>query len=85
MPKHHPELAGVGIEYSWGRSKHVYRHEPNGKVSANLRSNVEATLSVVDTPKHAAVRPISLVRKSARRARAYERLAEIQARRACSS
>ena len=74
-PKYHPELAGVGIEYSWGRSKHVYRHELNDKVSANLRCNVEAALSVVDTPKHAAVRPISLVRKSARRARAYRKSA----------
>jgi len=27
-PKYHAELAGEGIEYSWGYSKSVYRHSP---------------------------------------------------------
>ena len=31
-PKFHPEVAGVGIEYSWGMSKLKFRREINDEV-----------------------------------------------------
>ena len=38
-PKCHPEVAGDGIEYDWGKSKHDFR-ELNDGVPANLRRNI---------------------------------------------
>lgn len=39
-PKCHPEVAGVGIEYSWGMSKSKFRREINDGVPKNLHANV---------------------------------------------
>ena len=39
-PKCHPELAGCGIEYSWGKIKMTFRREVNDTVSKNLHSNI---------------------------------------------
>jgi len=62
-PKGHPELAGAGIEYSWGGSKMVYRRE-NDCVSAHLHRDISRSSRVL-TPCRA--------RKYARRARTYRR------------
>jgi len=41
-PQCHPELAGVGIEYSWGKSKqHFRRHTDH--VGKNLHTNTIKT------------------------------------------
>ena len=62
-PKGHPELAGVGIEYSWGKSKKFFRaHNKQDMTGFNdliLRSMARAVL------------PLRSVRKFARKARAY--------------
>jgi hypothetical protein len=34
--KRHPELAGVGIEYSWGKLKQKFRRDVNDRVPAHL-------------------------------------------------
>ncbi len=39
-PKCHPEVAGVGIEYSWGMSKMKFRREINDEVPKNLHDNI---------------------------------------------
>eukprot|EP00733_Pompholyxophrys_punicea_P000792 Pompholyxophrys_punicea_v1_NODE_290_length_2356_cov_40.811280.p1 type:complete len:268 gc:universal NODE_290_length_2356_cov_40.811280:1473-2276(+) len=65
-PKCHPELAGVGIEYSWGKSKLEFRRRINDQVPANLQQNVIKSLSVD-------VLPLSRIRKFARRTRDYRR------------
>ena len=44
-PKFHPEVAGVGIEYSWGMSKLEYRRELNDEVPKHLNSNIVASMS----------------------------------------
>ena len=38
-PKCHPEVAGVGIEYSWQMSKMKYRTEINAEYPKNLDEN----------------------------------------------
>ena len=64
-PKGHPELAGVGIEYSWGKSKMHFRR--NNTLDQNtFHSRVLQSLS----PE---VLTLERVRKFARKARAYER------------
>ena len=35
-PKCHPELAGCGIEYSWGKSKQYFRRTANDMIASNL-------------------------------------------------
>jgi len=64
-PKYHPELAGSGIEYSWGKSKYAYR-----------RANVK-TLGFYGTVRHVLgpeVLPLLRVRKFGRRGRQYMRV-----------
>jgi hypothetical protein len=43
-PKCHPELAGVGIEYAWGKSKMDFRRIHNNCVAADLHDNIEKSL-----------------------------------------
>ena len=43
-PKCHPELAGDGVEYDWGKSKHGFRAS-NGGVASNLRANIKASFA----------------------------------------
>ncbi|CAB1112955.1 unnamed protein product [Ectocarpus sp. CCAP 1310/34] len=40
-PKCHPEVAGVGIEYSWGFSKQKFRRKINDEVPKHLHDNIE--------------------------------------------
>ena len=39
-PKCHPELAGCGIECSWGKSKQHFRRTANDIIASNLHSNI---------------------------------------------
>ena len=66
--KGHPELAGVGIEYSWGQAKLVFRREQNDRVSGHLHRNI--VLSFSRDEKRL---PVARVRKYARKSRAYRR------------
>ena len=65
-PKFHAEMAGEGIEYSWGVAKSVYRkmplHSKKGKASFKLLVSECASRDVLTT---------ETVRKLSRRARAY--------------
>jgi hypothetical protein len=62
-PKGHPELAGKGIEYSWGMSKRHFRQH-NDCVAARLHANIEDSVSP-------AVLDVERCRKFARKAREY--------------
>ncbi len=70
--KCHPELAGEGIEYSWGRAKSVYRcakfAEKKGK--ENFRRLVENCLSAEEGTGKGDLNP-DMIRKFSRRARHY--------------
>eukprot|EP00733_Pompholyxophrys_punicea_P001906 Pompholyxophrys_punicea_v1_NODE_1160_length_893_cov_5.609467.p1 type:complete len:255 gc:universal NODE_1160_length_893_cov_5.609467:810-46(-) len=66
-PKCHPELAGLGIEYSWGKSKLEFRRRINDQVGANLHANIVKAMSIE-------VLPLGRVRKFARRTRDYRRV-----------
>ena len=59
-PKFHAEMAGEGIEYSWGVAKSVYRHKPleskKGKTSFKALVNESASREVLTT---ATVRKLS--------------------------
>ena len=65
-PKCHPELAGEGIEYTWGCSKGYYRRLPIQRKRGlqNFKSSVQLSMSADVLSK-------SRVRKFARRARRY--------------
>ena len=63
--KGHPELAGVGIENSWGKSAMKFRRD-NDCVARNLVKNVLASLQVTNLP-------LLTVRKFARKTREYMR------------
>ena len=43
-PKYHPELAGIGIEYTWGKAKLEFRGRINDKIPKNLRANTMKAL-----------------------------------------
>jgi hypothetical protein len=67
MPKVHPEIAGVGIEYDcWGYAKLKYRKEISDGIAAHLEKNVKKALSPELTLT------ISRTRKFARKARDYK-------------
>ena len=68
--KGHPEMAGCGIEYCWGKSKHDYRQN-NDCVARHLHRNIKNSLS---TEGEGAVLPLARVRKFARKARTYRRI-----------
>ena len=63
-PKYHPEVAGCGIEYCWGKAKQAYRAKINTCQAKDLEENVRELLS-------AEVLPLVRVRRFARRARDY--------------
>ena len=68
-PKGHPELAGSGIEYGWGRSKYLFRkHNPGttgGKqATVDLHERVVKSLASVS---------LESVRRFARKTREYRR------------
>ncbi|CAM9660150.1 unnamed protein product [Ectocarpus sp. 12 AP-2014] len=64
-PKCHPEIAGVGIEYSWGFSKQRFRRKYNDEVPKHLHANIEKSMC---REKHLT---IGRVRRFARRTRDY--------------
>ena len=64
-PKRHPEVAGVGIGYSWGFSKQKFRRVHNDEVPKNLPANIEATMCTKN------YLTIGRVRRFARRTREY--------------
>ena len=67
-PKCHPELAGVGIEYSWGKSKLEFRRGINDCVALHLEKNVREALDTAD------VLTLGRVRLYARKTRDYRRV-----------
>ena len=60
-PKFHPELAGVGIDYSCGMSKQKFRREINDEVPKHLHRNMVASMCM-DT-----ILTVQRVRRYARR------------------
>ena len=79
-PRYHPEVAGNGIEYSWGKGKWCFRRYVNiNTQSKDLNTNVLKALGsrpfktangeVCEAPL-----PVARVRKFARRARTYRLL-----------
>jgi len=65
-PKYHAELAGEGIEYTWGFLKSIYRRFPLAKKKG--KANFEALLAKILSRDNITT---NLVRKFSRRARAY--------------
>ena len=65
-PKCHPELAGEGIEYSWGAAKNYYRRLPlkDKKGKENFKNSVRSAMS----REHLTT---DIIRKFSRRAREY--------------
>jgi hypothetical protein len=64
--KGHPEIAGKGIEYSWGCSKKYFR-KINDCKPTSLHENIKKSMSENNLP-------LSRVRKFARKAREFARL-----------
>lgn len=66
-PKCHPELAGEGIEYSWGAAKNHYRRLPmkDKKGKGNFRHSVSGAIA------REGVLATDRIRKFSRRAREY--------------
>ena len=65
-PKYHPEIAGAGIEYSWGQWKRMFKQWINDHKPKNHEANVKRALS----PE---VLDLAFVRKTGRRTRDYMR------------
>ena len=65
-PKFHCELAGEGIEYSWGVTKGVYRRKP-----LNSKRSKESFKALVHECTSREILSTKTVRKLSRRARAY--------------
>ena len=73
-PRYHPDVAGMGIEYGWGKAKLEFRRRINDLNGRNLRANVLIAMSDTgftgtDKREHDAPLPIGRVRRFARRAR----------------
>ena len=66
--KGHPELAGVGIEYSWGKAKQKFRRDVNDRISGHFHRNIVKCFCSEET-----YLPLSRIRKYARKTRAYRR------------
>lgn len=64
-PKYHPEVAGVGIEYSWGMSKLKFRRDINDEVPKHLHDNIVASMC------RESILTLGRVRRFARRCRDY--------------
>jgi hypothetical protein len=63
-PKGHPEMAGQGVEYGWGKAKQYFRRH-------NTMDNKTFKKRVIECMDTATVLTMERVRKFARRARAY--------------
>ena len=66
-PKGHPELAGVGVEYDWGKSKIYFRRNKKERKSKHLEALIRECVSED-------VLTLSFVRKAARKAAGYRRI-----------
>ena len=67
-PKKHPEIAGRGVEYCWGKSKVHFRHNNNYSPNAtNLEERVKESMNT------AGVLTLARVRKFQRKANDYKR------------
>lgn len=66
-PKCHPEVAGLGIEYSWGLSKMKFKRTINDMQTKNLHANIQKALS-------RSILSIAQVHKFSRRTRDYRRI-----------
>ena len=66
--KGHPEMAGKGIEYCWGKSKQKFRRDVNDRVQAHLHTNIVKCFSRAE-----GFLPLARARKFARKCRAYRR------------
>jgi len=66
-PKYHAELAGEGIEYSWGYSKGIYRRTPLSEKKGKSKF-IQLVHECCDPVKHLTLKH---VRSTAKRARAY--------------
>ena len=62
----HPEMAGVGIEYSWGKAKQKFRRDVNDRKPGHLHRNIVKCFS-----REAKFLPLCRIRKYARKTRAY--------------
>ena len=62
----HPEMAGKGIEYCWGKSKQKFRRDVNDRMQAHLHANIVKCFS-----RSEKFLPLSRCRKFARKCRAY--------------
>ena len=73
-PKYHCELAGDGIEYSWGKAKFFFRrHNPGKEPATRLAGMVRDALRTVAVDDKEAVLPLCRVRKFGAAARRYRR------------
>ena len=81
-PRYHPEMAGLGIEYCWGKAKWCYRRYINDLEGKHLQRNILIALSDRPYNMHGATDgevcpaplPVHRVRMFARRARTYRML-----------
>ena len=74
--KGHPEIAGVGVEYAWGRSKQVYRRQINDRVASHLHTNIVKSFSRRPLKRAEGMPelvPLSMgyIRKSGRKTRSF--------------
>ena len=66
MPKFHAELAGKGVEYSWGIAKGMYRRKP-----LISKKSKESFKKLVHDVTNREVLTTETIRKLSRRARSY--------------
>ena len=64
-PMFHPEVAGVGIEYSWGMSKLKFRREINDEVPKKFHANMVKSMC------RESILTVQRVRRFARRTRDF--------------
>ena len=84
-PKYHPEVAGLGIEYCWGKAKLEFRRYVNDLIAANLKKNILIATGETSYFIHGRIGeglrpaplPVERTRRYARRARDLLRLFEI--------
>ena len=67
-PKGHPELAGCGIEYSWGKSKYAWRRKP-----VEERKTVNMMQGLMNLFCDEGTLGVTRIRKFARKCRDYRR------------
>jgi hypothetical protein len=83
-PRYHPDLAGAGIEYAWGKAKLDFRRYINDCVAKNLTRNILLALgdqsykikTASGEVEHDAPLPLNRVRRFARRVRTNRQLFE---------